>query len=101
MTFRSVFWTPSVLILSPLLIFSIGLNVLQAKRILALVNEDSPTTAGARLVQEGSQLPDLHAMDLEGRPFTLSFHARSNRAKVIYVFSPAKWCSSDGYDKPQ
>ena len=84
---------PAVVILSPLLALSIGLNVLQGERLVELRQAAADASHD---LQVGARAPELRVRDLTGRELTLSLGARSSRPKVLYVFSPScGWCRHD------
>jgi hypothetical protein len=84
-------WKSLSLVLSATVALSIALNLLQAKRILDL--EEGPGAPPSSVLRTGSQAPDLHAKDLLGNDFVLSFHSKLPKPVVLYVFSQScHWC---------
>jgi len=83
----------SIFIVGVLIVLaSVALNVLQAKRIIELQRGSTSSGTGAEL-SVGSHLSEINARDLRGSDLKLSFNSKVQKPKVLYIFSPScVWC---------
>jgi peroxiredoxin len=73
------------MVMMALLVVSVGVNVLQAKRIRTLVDPELPAPAVL-----GHQAPAIPALTPRGEPATIQFDGRPT---LVYYFSPScPWC---------
>jgi peroxiredoxin len=90
-------WKMSTLVLGPLLLLSISLNCLQAKRILDFLS--NPAAEGSSKSLVGHSAPGIRAKDMKGMDVNVLFPAGSSKPTVIYVFSPScVWCLRNADD---
>jgi Redoxin len=83
---------PHVLILTVLLIASVGINVLLAQKVRQLRNAILVLKSEGQL-DVGSLVPAIKAKDVEGNPVTVSY-SEGGLPTVVYVLSPqCGWCA--------
>ncbi len=82
------------LILAALLVCSLGINVLLARRVASLKSLVSLMRSESRL-SEGDQVPSITARDLQGRTAVLDYGG-TNLPTVLFVITPAcDWCTKN------
>ena len=84
----------ALLILAVLLVCSLGINVLLARRAAKLTTLVSRMKSESRLTQ-GDKVPAITARDLQGRPAVLDY-AGTNLPTVLFVITPTcGWCTKN------
>ena len=82
----------TVFFISFMLVCSVGLNVLLARKVNQLRSAQNASAAD-RLLKIGTNVPPITAMRLGGQVETISY-ASSDRPTVLYVFTPqCGWCT--------
>jgi peroxiredoxin len=83
-----------VLILAGLLVCSLGVNLLLARRLASLKTLVSLMRSESRL-SEGDQVPSIAARDLQGRTAMLDYGG-TNLPTVLFVITPGcEWCTKN------
>ena len=84
-------------ILTILLVISVGLNALLAKKVndLSTITRLLRLRLDAPVLVEGSSAPTLSARDLDGKRVEISY-ADSEKPTVLYIFTPeCHWCAQN------
>ena len=80
------------LTLSVLLVVSVVLNVLLARKINRLTGAQNPSIA-ERQLKVGTKVPGFRAVDLKGQTQFVSYDLKVGKLTVLYVFTPpCHWC---------
>src|SRR5262245_54656828 len=82
----------TVVSISLMLVCSVGLNVLLARKIKQVTGVQSASIV-ERQLKVGTKVPGFQGVDLKGQPQKIAYDQGAGKATVLYVFTPpCHWC---------